>query len=77
MPEPFDWFLMYDKLKPLINKHLKTKDSSILNIGCGTSPLPFEMLNDGYKRITSIDISEVAIEIMKQKTTNNDLECMF
>ncbi|KAG2373853.1 hypothetical protein C9374_011738 [Naegleria lovaniensis] len=74
MSEPFDWFQTYDRLKFYLSKHIKNKDSSGLNVGCGTSPLPFEMHHDGYKRVTSIDYSEAAIEAMRRQNTSPDLE---
>lgn len=77
MSEPFDWFQTYDRLKFYLSKYIKSKDSSGLNVGCGTSPLPFDMHRDGYKRVTSIDYSEAAIEAMRRQNTSPDLECML
>lgn len=42
------------------------KDDPVLQIGCGNSRLPFEMLQDGYSRLSNIDISSVVIEQMRR-----------
>eukprot|EP01121_Diplochlamys_sp_Union-15-3_P016364 TRINITY_DN5551_c0_g1_i2.p1 TRINITY_DN5551_c0_g1~~TRINITY_DN5551_c0_g1_i2.p1 ORF type:complete len:216 (+),score=28.18 TRINITY_DN5551_c0_g1_i2:69-650(+) len=65
-PEPFEWFLNYEALKPYITKRIPY-DSLVLQIGCGNSVLPEDMAADGYKKICNIDLSQVVIETMKKK----------
>ena len=78
MPESFEWFTCFDSIKGLVHKYFPKKDSSILEIGCGTSQMAMQMLQDGYQRITAIDHSEVAIRLMKQQVGDmNGLECKF
>ena len=40
-------------------------EDKILNAGCGNSKMSEEMFEDGYKHITSIDISKVVIDDMR------------
>ncbi|KAH0793893.1 methyltransferase-like protein 13 [Histomonas meleagridis] len=63
---PAEWFVPYSTIRKFIHKHLGT-DKKTLVIGCGTSDLSFEMYNEGYKDIQSMDYSPEAIEEMKVK----------
>ncbi|EFC37033.1 predicted protein [Naegleria gruberi] len=49
-------------------------DSHTLYVGGGTSQVPFKLYEEGYKRVTTIDYSEGAMESMRRKNTNPDLE---
>lgn len=66
----YDWFIKYDKLKLLFNKHIKDKNSSILILGCGNSTHGEDMYRDGYKNIVNIDFSETVIKNMKERCYN-------
>ncbi|KAF7723564.1 hypothetical protein EC973_001853 [Apophysomyces ossiformis] len=66
----FDWFKTYEELRPLLNKMIPDKQSSILILGCGNSTLGEDMYNDGYKNITNIDYSATVIENMKQRCSH-------
>ncbi len=37
----------------------------ILNVGCGNSRLSEEMFEEGFKNITNVDISAVAVKSMQ------------
>ncbi|CDS13917.1 hypothetical protein LRAMOSA06090 [Lichtheimia ramosa] len=63
----FDWFKTYSDLKPLLDEQIKSKDASILMLGCGNSTLGEDMYKDGYKNITNIDYSATVIENMKKR----------
>jgi len=67
--EEFDWYQRWPTLKTTISKYIK-KESNILQIGCGTSRLSEDMVNDGYQNLTNIDISSVAINYMSNKYKN-------
>lgn len=43
------------------------KSDYILNVGCGISRMAEEMLEDGYEKIHSIDISPIAVKFMSDK----------
>lgn len=49
----------------LIEKHAKSKDDSIIDIGGGDSFLAENLLDLGYTNITVLDISEAALERAK------------
>ncbi|KAL9642965.1 hypothetical protein ABK040_010657 [Willaertia magna] len=74
--EPFEWFQRYSGIQHVVKKYLYGKDRNILNLGCGTSELPRELFEDGYKKITSIDFSDYVIEVMKKryKDKSDDLK---
>ena len=49
------------QLSGLINKFI-SKEDNIINLGCGNSIIQEDMYDDGFKNITSVDISSVVIE---------------
>ena len=64
----FEWYHAYRMIKDVITQY--TKDipgAKVLNVGCGTSKLPEDMYNDGFRNIVSVDSSEDCIRIMKSK----------
>ncbi|KAL8171500.1 hypothetical protein V2J09_023304, partial [Rumex salicifolius] len=62
----FDWYQQYSALRPLLRKFIPTS-SSILMVGCGNAVISEDMVKDGYEEIVNVDISSVAIDIMKRK----------
>jgi|TARA_B110000090_G_scaffold203637_1_gene248547 SAM-dependent methyltransferase len=61
----FDWYQPYLTLKMHLMPMLSVRpDFEILIPGCGNSPLGACLFNDGYKNITSVDISTVVIKQM-------------
>ena len=56
--EAYDWFKGYSSFKHLLLPQLKTTDR-ILVLGCGNSNMTADLWNDGFKDITSIDLSKV------------------
>jgi len=68
----YDWLGDYDKFRPHIEaiaQRLGRDRSSIsvLDLGCGNARLSEEMYDDGYTNITAVDISEVAISMMRER----------
>jgi ubiquinone/menaquinone biosynthesis C-methylase UbiE len=61
----FDWYQPYVTLKeyliPLLSVH---PDFEILVAGCGNSGISKSLYDDGYKNITSVDLSTVVIKQM-------------
>ena len=61
----FDWYQPYVTLKeyliPLLSVH---PDFEILVAGCGNSGISKSLYDDGYKNITSVDLSTVVIKHM-------------
>ncbi|XP_054742022.1 eEF1A lysine and N-terminal methyltransferase homolog [Anastrepha obliqua] len=59
----FEWYGEYLELCEHIHKYVKNTDQ-ILMLGCGNSQLSMDMYDSGYRNITNIDISTVAIRKM-------------
>lgn len=49
----------------------------VLELGCGNSQLSEELYNDGFKEITCIDLSAVAVENMQKKLLSKGLKGML
>lgn len=65
-PEPFDWYQRWDGLKDIITDVI-SPESNILVIGAGNSRLSEELYDEGYEKITNIDISQVVVDAMQEK----------
>lgn len=63
---PFDWYQRYSSLRPLIRKYAPLS-SPVLVVGCGNAVMSEDMVKDGYEDIMNIDISSVAISMMRKK----------
>ncbi|KAH8400549.1 hypothetical protein KR222_006179 [Zaprionus bogoriensis] len=63
--EAFEWYVYgeYLELCDQIHKYIKPADR-ILMLGCGNSKLSMDMYDTGFRNITNIDISPVAIKKM-------------
>ncbi|TDG40126.1 hypothetical protein AWZ03_013447 [Drosophila navojoa] len=59
----FEWYGEYIELCDQIHKYIKPVDK-ILMLGCGNSKLSMDMYDAGYRDITNIDISSVAVKKM-------------
>lgn len=62
--QQYDWFKDYSHFKHLLTPHIQPSNS-ILVLGCGNSSLTQELYEDGYKDLTSIDLSPVVIKNMQ------------
>ncbi|KAG8363645.1 hypothetical protein BUALT_Bualt19G0044100 [Buddleja alternifolia] len=62
----FDWYQRYSALRPFIRKYI-SPTSTVLMVGCGNAVISEDMVKDGFEDIINIDISFVAIEMMKKK----------
>ncbi|KAJ0977545.1 hypothetical protein J5N97_013019 [Dioscorea zingiberensis] len=65
----FDWYQRYSALRPFVRKFIPT-GSRILMAGCGNALMSEDMVKDGYADIMNIDISSIAIEMMRRKCTH-------
>jgi len=66
--EPFDWYQDYEQLKPFLLENVNFSDK-ILMVGCGNSLCSEKMIEDGYKDISNIDISQLVIDQMKERNS--------
>ncbi|XP_057790033.1 uncharacterized protein LOC131006908 isoform X1 [Salvia miltiorrhiza] len=62
----FDWYQRYSALRPFIRKYIHP-NSRVLMVGCGNAVISEDMVKDGFEDIMNIDISSVAIEMMRKK----------
>ncbi|XP_056692200.1 uncharacterized protein [Spinacia oleracea] len=62
----FDWYQRYSALRPFVRKFVPTS-SRILMVGCGNAVMSEDMVKDEYEEIMNIDISTVAIDMMRRK----------
>ncbi|KAG2260823.1 hypothetical protein Bca52824_080117 [Brassica carinata] len=62
----FDWYQRYSSLRPFVRSFVPTS-SRVLMVGCGNSLMSEDMVKDGYEDVMNVDISSVAIEMMRTK----------
>ncbi|GAV81625.1 Methyltransf_11 domain-containing protein [Cephalotus follicularis] len=62
----FDWYQRYSSLRPFV-RHFIPTSSRVLMVGCGNALMSEDMVKDGYEHIMNIDISSVAIDMMRRK----------
>ncbi|KAJ1452938.1 S-adenosyl-L-methionine-dependent methyltransferase [Pelagophyceae sp. CCMP2097] len=62
-PAPFDWYQRWAGLRTIVGAHAR-KSGDVLIVGSGNSRLGADMLDEGYKSVTSIDISRVVTSQM-------------
>ncbi|KAL5543629.1 hypothetical protein UlMin_007413 [Ulmus minor] len=62
----FDWYQRYSALRPFVQKYVPPS-SRVLMVGCGNAVMSEDMVKDGYEDITNIDISLVAVDMMRRK----------
>lgn len=60
----FEWYHPWAFFIPHISTYLKCY-GNVLNVGAGNSALSFDLLESGVSHVTSLDISEIVIEHMK------------
>ena len=63
--EPFEWYYGYEYFSSIIREAIPDLKSNVMYAGCGTSHFMEDMVANGYQHILGVDISRVAIEIMK------------
>ncbi|XP_015580121.1 EEF1A lysine methyltransferase 4 isoform X2 [Ricinus communis] len=62
----FDWYQRYSSLRPFVRRYIPLS-SRVLMVGCGNALMSEDMVKDGYEDIMNIDISSVAIDMMRKK----------
>ena len=70
----FDWYQEWEDLLQYLEPFFNG-DELVLNIGCGNSKMSYEMTKTTFKKVISIDFSQVVIDQMKELYRyNNNLE---
>ncbi|EDW13508.1 eEF1A lysine and N-terminal methyltransferase homolog [Drosophila mojavensis] len=72
----FEWYGEYVELCDQIHKYIKPVDK-ILMLGCGNSKLSMDMYDTGFRDITNIDISSVAVKKMIDLNTKTRPDMKF
>ncbi|XP_017873074.1 PREDICTED: methyltransferase-like protein 13 [Drosophila arizonae] len=72
----FEWYGEYIELCDQIHKYIKPADK-ILMLGCGNSKLSMDMYDTGFRDITNIDISSVAVKKMIDLNTKTRPDMKF
>jgi len=67
--DPFDWYQDYEQLQSFFLQHVKLSDN-ILMVGCGNSLCSEKMIDDGYKNIINIDLSQMVIDQMIDRNSS-------
>lgn len=62
--DEMDWYQPWANLKNHLLKYIP-KDSIVLSVGCGNSPMSAEILKEGAGKVHNIDFSHVVINQMK------------
>ena len=72
----FDWYQPYDTLRPFLMPYLSVRPNfEVLVAGCGNSPLPAQLSDDGFENISCVDVSQTVIDQMsKRYADNSDLD---
>lgn len=64
--ELFEWYHSYKMIKDVVTQYIKDIPAArVLNVGCGTSKLPEDMYNEGFRNIVNIDSSQDCIDTMR------------
>ena len=63
----YDWYFDWNYVSPFVKQITENRKNNVLVLGCGNSSLSYEMAQEGFHSIYSIDISSVVIEQMKEK----------
>ena len=61
--DEYEWFKAFAEFRHLLLPHLKRGDK-ILILGCGNSLLPLDLWREGFREITSVDLSPAVIQKM-------------
>lgn len=65
------WYAAHlEKSLQMIRELGLSKDAEIIDVGGGASTLPDDLLTEGYKNITALDISSEAIKVSKDRLGN-------
>ena len=64
--DEYEWFKGFSEFRHLVLPHL-LKEDRILIIGCGNSLMPMDLWREGYRNVTSLDLSQAVISRMASR----------
>eukprot|EP00397_Hematodinium_sp_SG-2012_P046957 GEMP01053222.1.p1 GENE.GEMP01053222.1~~GEMP01053222.1.p1 ORF type:complete len:196 (+),score=42.17 GEMP01053222.1:392-979(+) len=70
----YDWYIGFEALKSILCTRIPSPSAEILIPGCGLSEIPRALYDEGYRNITAIDTSAVAISA---QTASEECEIEF
>mmetsp|Transcript_113214 Transcript_113214/g.219297 ORF Transcript_113214/g.219297 Transcript_113214/m.219297 type:complete len:323 (+) Transcript_113214:51-1019(+) len=74
----YDWLGDYEKFKEFIEVATRgNRAAKVLDLGCGNATLVEQMYDDGYRNITAIDLSAVAIDAMRKRNAEKRPEIQW
>ena len=62
----FEWLAYWPDFRDLVTQYLK-KSAVALDVGCGTSHLGRDLVDEGFQKVVCLDFSEVVINKLKEK----------
>lgn len=65
--EHHEWLASYSDVKAVVNAAVPDRAARLLLVGCGTSTLAADLVDDGYRNVVSTDYSEVVVQRMRAK----------
>ena len=65
--EHHEWLAGYDAIAALVRAAVPDKGARLLLVGCGTSTLAADLVDDGYRNVVATDYSEVVVARMAAK----------
>jgi SAM-dependent methyltransferase len=65
-PSEYEWFQSWPDFFPFLRDIVATSGAA-LNVGCGSSPMPVALLELGFTRVLSVDVSDVVIAQMRAR----------
>ena len=67
-PDAVSWYSPHlETSLKLIRRSAKSRDAAIIDVGAGESTLVDDLLAEGYRDLTVLDISQTALEVTKKR----------
>eukprot|EP00913_Durusdinium_trenchii_P031180 g29196.t1 len=72
----FDWCEDHETLAPILEAALASTTSKdqldVLDVGCGTSSLPFALWKNGERRVVAVDVDAAVISSQNELHATHD-----
>lgn len=64
--EPFEWYYPYERFRQTLTENIP-RDYKVMIAGCGSSSMPGDMVQDGYRSVLCADLSRVVMTQLKYR----------